>query len=165
MDQVESKLVPISATRLREATKKIGKKRLTQREIKVFQFLSQGMSKRQAMIKAGYAIQTADKQSKRFMERPIIKAVLMDIVDELEEVGINKGFIATKFKEWMTAEKIHGSLTEPDRLVPDYQTQLKAFAEYKDLVKYEETKNKPEQGVKRKITLEEFWDEEQKELE
>jgi hypothetical protein len=150
----------ISRERLKQAVAKIGKKRLTQREIKTFQYMSQGMSRRAAMIKAGYSVTTATHSSTRFMNRPKIAAVLADIADELDNVGITKGFIAGKFKEWLNAEKIHGSLTEPDRVVPDYQTQLKAFNEYKDLIKTEQANKGLGSGVKRKLTVEEFWGEE-----
>ena len=34
--------------------------------------------------------------------------------------------MAKKVEEWLEAVKISTSLTEPDKIIPDYQTQLKA---------------------------------------
>lgn len=44
----------------------------------------------------------------------------------LEHKGLSTGKIADKIIEWLEAKKIKSSMTEPDKIVDDYQTQLKA---------------------------------------
>lgn len=44
----------------------------------------------------------------------------------LELKGLSGGKLAEKIEEWLSAKKIKGSMTEPDKIVEDYQTQLKA---------------------------------------
>lgn len=44
----------------------------------------------------------------------------------LEAKGLSGGKLTEKIEEWLSAKKIKGSMTEPDKIVEDYQTQLKA---------------------------------------
>lgn len=44
----------------------------------------------------------------------------------LETKGLSTGKLADKITEWLEAKKISTSLTEPDKITNDYQTQLKA---------------------------------------
>ena len=46
--------------------------------------------------------------------------------DKLAGRGITIDFMAEKYKEWINAKKWKGSMTEPDKVVNDYETQLKA---------------------------------------
>jgi hypothetical protein len=48
------------------------------------------------------------------------------IKDLLEKKGLSEGKIVGKIAEWLEAKKIKSSMTEPDKIVEDYQTQLKA---------------------------------------
>jgi len=84
------------------------------------------ISKRQAMIKAGYSKVTASHPKQNLIEAPGTKTALEEIKDKLIGRGINIDFMADKYFEWLNAKKIKGSMTEPDKVVPDYETQLKA---------------------------------------
>lgn len=130
---------------------KTRKRTPTLKQIKTLQLINQGYSTHRAMKEAGYAQSTLN-QSYKFKQSPVVKSMLMDLNKRLYEKGFTSEFIAGKFMEWMGAEKPFASHTEPDRMVPDYDIQIKAFKEAKEILKPAEH----EKGIKRKITLEEF---------
>lgn len=80
----------------------------------------------EAMRKAGYSEKTALNPKANFVGAPGTKAALSEWRGRLEKVGITQDFLAKKYAEWIDATKIKTSMTEPDKIVPDYQTQLKA---------------------------------------
>ena len=45
--------------------------------------------------------------------------------EALRGSGLDEAKLITKYNEWIDATKIKSSLTEPDKEVPDYETQLK----------------------------------------
>ena len=79
-----------------------------------------------AMRKAGYKEESAQKPKQNFTDRKGTIVAMEEWKDELSKVGITQEFFARKYWEWINAKKIKGSFTEPDRVVPDYDTQLKA---------------------------------------
>ena len=84
------------------------------------------ISTRAAMIKAGYSKVTASHPKQNLIEAPGTRTALEEMKDKLVGRGINIDFMAEKYKEWITAKKWKGSMTEPDKVVNDYETQLKA---------------------------------------
>lgn len=124
----------------------------TIKQTKTLQFIKEGDSIRNSMIKAGYSVKTANKGREFFKQKGV-----QSYVNGLQEYVVNAGLtnqkMADKFKEWIDAEKITTSHTEPDRSVPDYETQLKAYD------RWEKIMNMGESGgpkLKRKLTVEEF---------
>jgi len=144
------------------------KRRLTPKQIKYVQFLLQGYSKRQALLRAGYSPASVDKNiSKLTNHSPVIQETLLSMKDRLDKLGINDAFIAEKFKEWLDARKptsgvkiTIGKDAPPDLKLepltePDYDTQLKAYDRYEKIANPQV--GKPKEGtVSRRITLEEF---------
>ena len=84
------------------------------------------ISKRQAMIQAGYSKTTASHPKQNLIDAPGTKTAIEQMKEKLAGRGITIDYMAEKYKEWMEAKKIKGSMTEPDKIVPDYETQLKA---------------------------------------
>lgn len=79
-----------------------------------------------AMIKAGYSPKTALNAKANFVESRGGAIAIEQWREKLRGIGITDDFMAKKQMEWVTATKIKSSMTEPDRVVPDYETQLKA---------------------------------------
>lgn len=77
-------------------------------------------------MKAGYSKTTASHPKEDFLEAPGTKTAIEEMKEKLVGRGITIDYMAEKYKEWMEAKKIKGSMTEPDKVVPDYETQLKA---------------------------------------
>lgn len=84
------------------------------------------LSKRRAMIKAGYSKITASHPKQNLIEAPGTRTAIEEMKEKLVGRGITIDFMAEKYKEWLSAKKIKGSMTEPDKVVNDYETQLKA---------------------------------------
>lgn len=124
----------------------------TLKQIKALKYISQGMTKRSAMLKAGYSMSTAAHPKRELLSHKGVQNSLASLKTRLVDKGMTDEFMVNKFWEWMNAQKLTNSLTEPDREVPDYQTQLKAYDKWKDL--------QDDMGgggkVKRKLTIEEF---------
>lgn len=55
-----------------------------------------------------------------------LKKANIKLTDLMDRKGLSEGKLLSKFSEWLDAKKIKTSLTEPDVLTDDYQTQLKA---------------------------------------
>ncbi len=129
------------------------RRKVTQKQVDALRYRLQGHSKRQAMIKAGYSVKMAAQPS-RIFGSPVIKSLLDSMQEEFDKLGINKAYLAGKFKEWMEAKQT--VFTKTGKIVtevPDYDTQLKAFDRFKEVVDQE---NNPKSKLARKITLEEF---------
>lgn len=78
-----------------------------------------------AMLTAGYTPATA-KTPQKLTESTGFEMLSKQYKKELLEVGITTKKLAQKTAEWLDAQKPFSSLTEPDKMVPDYQTQIKA---------------------------------------
>ena len=79
-----------------------------------------------AMLEAGYSENTAIHPTKNLLSSEGFAQIRERYTQKLIEMGIDETKMAAKLAEWLDAVKVSNSLTEPDRLVPDYQTQLKA---------------------------------------
>ena len=80
----------------------------------------------EAMRQAGYDEITSEAPKQNFLGSRGVEVLREEYKNHLSSLGLGTAKIAAKMAEWIDAEKVHGSLTEPDRLVPDYQTQIKA---------------------------------------
>lgn len=122
----------------------------TIKQIRTLQYLQQGMSRRQAMLKAGYAKNTAHVGKVNQFNG--FKQLVYRMPELLQKAGLTDDYMVDKFKEWLEATKMHTSPTEPDRNVPDYQVQLKAFDRWKELMQPKLNNT----TIKRKLTIEEY---------
>jgi hypothetical protein len=80
-----------------------------------------------AMIEGGYKPSTATHPKQNFIDRKGTVVAADEWRDKLRGAGINEEFLKNKYVEWANATKIKGSMTEPDKIVPDYETQLKVL--------------------------------------
>jgi hypothetical protein len=103
------------------------------------------------MKEAGYSKSTLI-QSYKFKKSPTVQRMMIGLAGKLQDKGLTVDYLADKFMEWLNAEKPFSSHTEPDKSVPDYDTQIKAYDRVKEVLnpKFETP------GVKRKLTIEEF---------
>ncbi|MFA5443154.1 MAG: hypothetical protein WC286_04710 [Bacilli bacterium] len=85
--------------------------------------------------------ESADVTARQTLEKTRIK-----VSHILELKGLSTGKLAEKIDEWLSAKKIKGSMTEPDKIVEDYQTQLKAGEMLVKLLGLE-TQNQPQVAV------------------
>ncbi len=56
----------------------------------------------------------------------ILKKTKIFLISLMEAKGLSQGKLIDKLNEWIDAKKISTSLTEPDKITNDWQTQLKA---------------------------------------
>lgn len=146
-------LVP--STEVTVIPKRVYRRQPTIKQIRALQYRNQGMTKRAAMKKAGYSPAAYNNPGATLMKSRGVKQILQSMAGDLEDAGLTAEFMAQKFQEWISAKKIHTSMTEPDREVPDYQTQLRAYKAWKDIVDAERGSGE-DKKVKRKLTIEEY---------
>mgnify|MGYP001566966698 CR=1 FL=1 len=121
------------------------------RQVKTLQLMSQGYTKHRAMKEAGYSASSL-KQGKRIIDNsPAVRNYVNQVYPELIKLGIDAPYEANKIKEWLEAKKPFSSHTEPDKMVDDFEIQIKAYDRLQQL---KPTVNK--KGIKRKLTIEEF---------
>lgn len=145
----------------------------TLKQIRAIQYKNQGMTTRQAMLKAGYSLSAAANPKRDLLDRPAVKQLIGTMWGELQDAGLTTQFMIDKFKEWLNAQKVvsamvinpkggetdleaAGSKTNDFVEVPDYKTQLEAYKEWKKIADQERDSNTTGQPVRRRITLEEF---------
>jgi hypothetical protein len=63
--------------------------------------------------------------AKQYASRVVTKCNYK-LTDLMDNQGLSDGKLLKKFSEWIDAKKTMTSMTEPDKIVEDYQTQLKA---------------------------------------
>lgn len=120
-------------------------------QIKALQLVQQGMSKRKAMLQAGYSLSSANN-SQKLMRARGVKNALESMRTYLEQEGINQERLAKKLNQFLEQKKIDHSHTEPDMLVDDTDTQRFAWDRAHKIV----NPDTPPEGLKRKLTIEEF---------
>jgi len=125
----------------------------TVKQIKALQNLAQGLSMRQSLIRAGYSMKQANKGKQFFFGMRGAREALESMTQHLIDQGLTPAFMAKKVKEFVDAKKIDHSHTEPDKLVPDYRTQIEGVKLWRE-IRNENIKGA--QGKKREITLTEF---------
>lgn len=124
----------------------------TIKQIRAIQLINQGYSKHRAMLEAGYSKYVAENPKGNLMHKKGVQTLLESMKSELIDAGLTTTYMVNKFKEWLEAQQIKTSLTEPDKVVPDYKTQLTAYKEWKEVMK----PNEGGKGLKRRITFEDF---------
>jgi phage terminase small subunit len=98
----------------------------TTKQAKALQLIREGKRPVAAMREAGYSAETSRTPGKNLLGSAAAKSVIEEYKAEYLKVGITPQYMAKKTAEWLEAVKVSSSLTEPDRIVPDYQTQVKA---------------------------------------
>ena len=91
------------------------------KQIMAIKYFSEGLSKRQALLRAGYSVSTADQPSRVFKTKSM-RSLVGNVQDELVDEGITSNYVSSKIKEWFEAEKTVNGL-----VVSDYNIQIKAF--------------------------------------
>lgn len=118
-------------------------KKASIRQIQALHYMSNGLSKRQSMIRAGYSISTAN-QATRVLKTQSMHQLIDTFQDKLNKLGITPDYVAAKLVEWFDATKIVNG-----HIVPDYEIQTKAYDIcFKILKESEEPANKPERKIK-----------------
>ena len=127
---------------------KFQRRKPTHKQIMFLHYLSQGYSKRQSMLKAGYAASSANVP-KNILSKPTMQAAVETMTDTLARSGLTAEYAAAKLAELLEATKIVNG-----KEFPDYSVQLKAFDIWFDIIKEAEkpAKEKP----KRSLTITEF---------
>jgi hypothetical protein len=107
------------------------KKALELRAKKIATAMLDGATQEQALISAGYSMQTAKTQSTAILGNPVIQAAFSEI---LEKAGLSDEYIASKHKELIDAEKLVSIRTEGEGIievtVPDYAARARALDMY-----------------------------------
>lgn len=95
-------------------------------QAKAMELIRNGVIPTKAMKEAGYSDNTSEAPSQNLLRSAGAKTIIEQYRDAYTKVGITPEYMATKAKEWLEAKKVFSSHTEPDKVVPDYQTQLQA---------------------------------------
>lgn len=98
----------------------------TKKQATALELIRDGVPPTVAMRKAGYSELTSQAPSRNLLRSASAKSIIEQYRDAYTRVGITPDFMAAKTSEWLEATKIKTSMTEPDKIVPDYETQLKA---------------------------------------
>lgn len=80
----------------------------------------------QAMREAGYSYITSRRPKQNFVALKGTQIAMDQWREALRGSNLGEARLLRKLNEWIDAKKLKTSLTEPDREVPDYETQLKA---------------------------------------
>lgn len=98
----------------------------TPQQVKALELIRSGLKPQDAMLKAGYSKGTSKHPKENLLQSVGAKTIIEQYQEAYTRVGITPHYMAAKTKEWLEAKKVKGSFTEPDRVVEDYETQLKA---------------------------------------
>lgn len=79
----------------------------------------------QVMREAGYKPITSRRPKQNFTALKGTQIAMKQWRKALRGSGLDEQRLLNKYNEWIDAKKIKSSLTEPDKEVPDYETQLK----------------------------------------
>lgn len=132
-------------TVLLKGNKKKHRKQASQKQLVAIQLVSQGMSKSEAMRKAGYSEKTVNTPKQVFTSQAIVTAVDKFKL-ELKDKGLTTDYMAAKIQEWMDAQDSKGN--------PDYLIQQNAYKFLKEILIDQEVKDK--QPIKKTLTLTEY---------
>lgn len=140
-------------------------KKASSKQITALTLINQGMSKRQAMLKAGYAPSVANTP-KVLMESQAVTSILDQFHLQLKDEGLTTTYLAKKFMEWVDAgtyvfDKQGNLMIDPTTKeairINDYKTQIKAGEMLKQTYGLDPTQHKAkDEGLTRRVTLEEF---------
>lgn len=116
-------------------------KRPSIRQVKALHNLSQGMSKRQALIQAGYSVSSSN-QAARVFDKKSMQNLLETYQGLFKEAGITPEFVVSKFSDWFNSE--------------NEEIQLKAFDRYEKIMGILGKEDSRRDGLKRRLTVEDF---------
>lgn len=123
------------------------------RAIKTLQYINQGESVRAAQIKAGYSVKTASRSTKFFKNKGVQRAI-QSMKGFLEDVGLTNLKMASKIAEFVDAKKVDHSHTEPDKVVPDYRTQIEGVKLWNEVL---DRNSEGQKGkIKQQLTVTQF---------
>lgn len=146
---------PVSTlTKFRIQTSTRGKRRQkpTQKQVDALKYYMQGYSKRQALLKAGYAVSVANAPTEYF-RTPMMLALYDKMQGHFEREGITLPYVAKKVKQWFEAESVTVDKYGGEHRQPDYKIQQGAFDRWKSFV---EPKQGEGQLKKKEMTLTEY---------
>ena len=98
----------------------------TDKQVKAMELIREGVEPTKAMIQAGYSKSVSQAPSRNLLRSEGAKTIIEQYKEAYTKVGITPDYMGGKTKEWLEAQKIKSSMTEPDKVIPDYETQLKA---------------------------------------
>ena len=120
------------------------------KQTRALQLISQGYSKRRAMIEAGYSMYYAKSVGpKRLMQSRAVQGVIETMKAEMVNSDLTPQYMVGKIKRWMEAQK-------DDK--EDFKTQQSAYKFWKDIM----SEKKEDNNLKKRITFEEFIGEDKK---
>lgn len=105
------------------------------------------MSKRQALLQAGYSISSSN-QATRVFDKKSMQNLLETYQGLFKEAGITPEFVVGKFSDWFNSE--------------NEEIQLKAFDRYEKIMGILGKENSTQPSFKRRLTIEEFLNDELK---
>lgn len=135
----------MESTPLLKGNKKKHRKQATQKQLVAIQLVSQGLTKSEAMRKAGYSEKTINTPKQVFTSQAIVTAVDKFKL-ELKDKGLTTDYMAAKIQEWMDAQDSKGN--------PDYLIQQNAYKFLKEILIDQDKENKGQ--VKKTLTLTEY---------
>lgn len=138
-------------------------KKPSEKQLKVVALLEANpdLSPTEAGRLAGYSENTVKNMGKNVMQKPLVKSLLDNYRYELTQHNINPARLASKMDELLDASNpiitLAGPLKDADGkqvVRPDRKTQLGAMKLLHDI--YGVKPDKENEGLKRRVTLEEF---------
>lgn len=135
----------------------------TKKQTTALQLINNGLSPRQAMLKAGYSEEAAN-HPKRLFKSQGVQALIDKFQFELSDVGVTTNYLAKKYAEWLDATKkqsVKVSVDDKGRPIfelvdmPDYNVQIEAGKMLKEVFNLKPDTKKNE-GLAKRVTFEEF---------
>jgi len=116
------------------------------------------MSKRQAALQAGYSPSTAHNATRSIFSRPLVQSWIENYRIVVEKAGLTQERVARKLDELIDASyDLRDKKTgEVIATVPNQKLQLETVKVWHEIFDVKGTESKPNDGVKRRFTLEEF---------
>ena len=84
------------------------------------------LSMAEVMRRAGYKPTTSGYPKENFLALKGTQVALDQWREVLRGRGLGEEKLISKYQEWIDAQKTSTSFTEPDKITPDYATQVKA---------------------------------------
>lgn len=135
--------------KFKNSSGKIIKRRVTRQQLRMIEGLMKGLKPTQAALNAGYK-PTVKRNITTLMGRKVIRTLMSTLANKFDNAGLTMDFWVDRFKEWASAKKPVVT-KEGVKKYPDYDTQIKSFDRYKEVIKDDEHK-----GSGRKISFEEW---------
>lgn len=126
-------------------TKDGRRRKMSRKQMLQAQYMLQGYTRRQAMLKAGYSEGMSSKSSMK--NQKTVLSFFEGVRGRFSKLGVDENFVAEKMKEWMNAHKL--LLTKEGEIdVPDYKTQIDGYDRFTKLIDPEKTVGTKKREVK-----------------